>query len=900
MTNKSTKKALLLSVLSMLICAAMLVGTTFAWFTDSVTSGKNTITAGNLDVELEYLTEEGWKTVEGATDLLDPEALWEPGHAEVVYLRISNLGTLALKYQFAMNIWNEVEGTNVAGKTFKLSKYLEYGVVDYTGEFKTREEAIAAVEDNAIALSDYSVLGDMEAGAPAKTVALVVYMPTTVGNEANYKTGTPAPYIELGVELRATQKVSEKDFFGNDYDANAPFSIWDGTVPAEMPETLVVDGATQTVHVKDAAAFAYLSTLSAKWAEFYTDGNGRTYTNYVNGAGTIYYSSGNWTVSLEADIDLNNHPIEPVSILFGESTGFTAFNGNGHTIRNISTTTGLFADRTRASYSNLVLENVKATNGALTGISDASITNVTVKNATVSGVDYVGGLAGKAYSTVKNCKVINSSVTATGKEAGGLIGYAETNSAGSTITNNTVKNVSVSANNRAAGLVAQPNVNIKVYDNTVDTVTVGAEDLTKYAAGAVVSNALAPENVYDNTVVNATIIGSLAIVEDASSLKDALREGTEFINANGANLGALNYGLNTTNVPAGKTVTIANADFEGKSYGNGVNGTVVFENCTFTNSGAYSIHFDNGSGYVVFKNCVLEGWCSFGSAIKGVTMENCTLRGNGKYAMNRFYQKATLTNCVIDCSNTDTTDKYFDGISAVGADVELVDCELVCCDYEIADGGTIKIDGIAVVTDDVDMKAAIDNGETTLYLADGEYDLNGNQKDGLTFIGLGNEAKVANTTKYASGKSTGAIWKAINLKNVTVTNTVYTMADGGNATFENVNFAAGVREAYGKNVKFDGCSFGSNAEGYALHFQTDSTDADGEIKLNGCAFLGGKVHLGGKRAYTFTGCDFEAGTDFQVWSNITLDGCTVAGVEVNADNITTLFPKLDTTKVTIK
>ena len=54
MTNsKTTRRALVLSVLSLLLCCSMLVGTTFAWFTDSVTSGKNKIVAGNLDIELD-------------------------------------------------------------------------------------------------------------------------------------------------------------------------------------------------------------------------------------------------------------------------------------------------------------------------------------------------------------------------------------------------------------------------------------------------------------------------------------------------------------------------------------------------------------------------------------------------------------------------------------------------------------------------------------------------------------------------------------------------------------------------------------------------------------------------------------------------------------------------------
>ena len=58
MTNaKSTKKALMLSILSLVLCFSMLIGTTFAWFTDSVTSANNIIKSGNLDVALYYATE---------------------------------------------------------------------------------------------------------------------------------------------------------------------------------------------------------------------------------------------------------------------------------------------------------------------------------------------------------------------------------------------------------------------------------------------------------------------------------------------------------------------------------------------------------------------------------------------------------------------------------------------------------------------------------------------------------------------------------------------------------------------------------------------------------------------------------------------------------------------------
>ena len=237
--RNQTRRALLASVLSLVICGAMLVGTTFAWFTDSVTSGKNTIVAGNLDVELEYATVDstgalsGWKSVDGATDLF-ADGLWEPGYAQVVYLRVSNLGTLALKYQFSINITNETPGTNENGEQFLLSDYLQYGVVDgQNTAFATRAEAIAAVQ-NPVSLDTYSKAGNLAAGADPQYVALVVYMPQTVGNEANYREDA-VPTIDLGINLAAAQDTVESDSFDNTYDENA-----DGA--------LLFDGGTTTIN----------------------------------------------------------------------------------------------------------------------------------------------------------------------------------------------------------------------------------------------------------------------------------------------------------------------------------------------------------------------------------------------------------------------------------------------------------------------------------------------------------------------------------------------------------------------------------------------------------------------------------------------------------------------------
>ena len=218
--QKRTQKSLLASGVSLLTCVALLIGTTFAWFTDNVTSGRNTITAGNLDVELYAMDDAGdYQPVRQNESLFDDKALWEPGHTEVVYLKVANEGTLALKYQLAVTVADETSGTNVDGEAFNLSDYLMFDAVEgQNTKFATRDAALAAVP-SATPLNDYTNPGNLTAGAE-EYIALVVYMPEGVGNKANYKTGTTAPSIQLGVSVTATQDKVESDSFGTDYDAD--------------------------------------------------------------------------------------------------------------------------------------------------------------------------------------------------------------------------------------------------------------------------------------------------------------------------------------------------------------------------------------------------------------------------------------------------------------------------------------------------------------------------------------------------------------------------------------------------------------------------------------------------------------------------------------------------------
>ena len=232
MTKKySTKKALLVSALSLLLCVSMLVGTTFAWFTDSVTSANNIIMAGNLDVELEYSTDMvNWTAVDANTNVFKEGALWEPGYTEVVYLRVSNVGSLAMKYKLGVNVASETEGKTRDNNTpFKLSDYIEYGIAkDVTAKYADRTAARAAITSAAklnVAYSEeFHLVGKTATATDTDVYALVVYMPESVGNEANHN-GTDIPVINLGLSVLATQDTVESDSFNNQYDKDATYTI---------------------------------------------------------------------------------------------------------------------------------------------------------------------------------------------------------------------------------------------------------------------------------------------------------------------------------------------------------------------------------------------------------------------------------------------------------------------------------------------------------------------------------------------------------------------------------------------------------------------------------------------------------------------------------------------------
>ena len=226
-----TKRALLTSVLALVLSLAMLAGTTFAWFTDTASTGVNRIVSGNLNVGLRYwgVGEDGqktWLTAENSEDLFDENALWEPGYTQIVYLKVKNNGNLALTYAMQITPVHETVGVNVDGEQFKLSDYIKFGWTTFTADENgapvalDREAAQTGVGDGAqLGKTLHRQAADPMKANAEELVALVAWMPENVGNEANYSTVQPT--IELSLKVLATQATVESDSFNNTYDGDA-------------------------------------------------------------------------------------------------------------------------------------------------------------------------------------------------------------------------------------------------------------------------------------------------------------------------------------------------------------------------------------------------------------------------------------------------------------------------------------------------------------------------------------------------------------------------------------------------------------------------------------------------------------------------------------------------------
>ena len=415
-TKKATKRALLTSVMALVMCVVMLVGTTFAWFTDTASTGVNKIVAGNLDIklfhtvgsEVKELTENDtlqWKTEDTG------DVLWEPNCTyDLEEFQIKNAGNLAVKYKVVL------KATDIT-KTADGKSLLD--VIEWT------------VKVNGVAVKENVLLADL--GADKGTIIIdgenltaeenANIAKVTVTGHMKAEAGNDYQGLKIdgfGITVYAAQVNHESDSFGTSYDVTAPYD-------SSAPKTpLVVSVGTK-------------AELEAALTSFAAAGAG---DNVINLTQDFEIKDGEtWTSA-----SINGY----------QGAGVITINGNNHTIKGLNAPllAGGFAGKSGVIINDLTLDGVNINDkdndlgiGAFIGCIDSmpkiELNNCKLKNSiiTSTGGARVGGLIGwtagynnpndgpvDTYITIKNCSVENCQITANGS-VGAIIGHAGNNPA---------------------------------------------------------------------------------------------------------------------------------------------------------------------------------------------------------------------------------------------------------------------------------------------------------------------------------------------------------------------------------------------------------------------------------------------------------------------------------------
>ena len=249
----STKKALIASVLSLVLCVSMLVGSTFAWFTDTATTSVNKIVAGNLDIELQMATEwdengavTKWENAEGKTlpflvegkiPAVGTEIYWEPGCTYYVpEVRVFNKGNLAVKFEYL---------PEMLGSTDQLFEVLELvlkGPTDENGDDVNIEPEV------------------LQPGEASPAWSFGYHMKETAGNEYQKLTATG-----MSLTVVASQATYEKDSKDDQYDKDATYPVYSIANAADLVKAFEKGGilnVTEDLNLSEVVVSTAKTTLN--------------------------------------------------------------------------------------------------------------------------------------------------------------------------------------------------------------------------------------------------------------------------------------------------------------------------------------------------------------------------------------------------------------------------------------------------------------------------------------------------------------------------------------------------------------------------------------------------------------------------------------------------------------
>ena len=312
--KKATKRALLTSVMALVMCVVMLVGTTFAWFTDTASTGVNKIVAGNLKVDIvdatdtsKSLTAQGEKlnfisAGEGDEVKKGEAILWEPNCTYLTEgFQIKNGGNLALKWKVEINkdrVTNSVVGSEVTPSK-SLLEVIDFSIVDASG--------------NTVDIDNFTGHIRPADGSDANTGLSGVYkikahMDANAGNDYQNLT-----LDGISITVYATQDTVENDSFDDQYDKYATY--------APSNRRYVV-----TSHEEAKSAFAAGGSIS--------------FDHYFEGDETKTKASDRLVIQYPSVIELNEAIHVPGSL--EDSANWAEFFINADTTINASSRGGVF------------------------------------------------------------------------------------------------------------------------------------------------------------------------------------------------------------------------------------------------------------------------------------------------------------------------------------------------------------------------------------------------------------------------------------------------------------------------------------------------------------------------------------------------------------------------------
>ena len=384
--QKATKRALLTSVMALVMCVVMLVGTTFAWFTDTASTGVNKITSGNLHVEIQ--DKEGteidtlkWVDKDGNDIANQDDILWEPGCTYLLTpFQIVNTGNLALKYKIAI--------TGLDGDSLLLD------VIKFT--YKTASGAEF----------DMNAEGHLAAnGGTTGMITVSAHMDEAAGNKYQNQELTNVRFT-----VYATQDTVENDSFNDQYDKDATYLTYPAGVTTDsFPETAnYINDQGQTKSDKPATV-AFVDENGA--TQYAADLN----TAITNGASVVYCKK---DAKLVGSLTRGNNRT-------GELTSDLTIYANGADFQNteISINATSLSTESVGKTKNFTLRVNDAKNIRIWGATpndgvtqDIILENCTFEGKGINSVDdvasggifYLTGSSGTVNLTMNNCKVSGS------------------------------------------------------------------------------------------------------------------------------------------------------------------------------------------------------------------------------------------------------------------------------------------------------------------------------------------------------------------------------------------------------------------------------------------------------------------------------------------------------------